>query len=123
MASAATSAMLEPPVNLETRVSRASIVPAVASSPPPGARCVPAFSLRNARRSASVRPPLYASGSLLPLGKNLVVGYDETPCSLAVALALSASASIFATRTFGSFVKSVATVSHTGARVLQSKYN
>jgi len=55
------------------------MVPAVESSPPPGTRCVPALLLMNETRSASVRPPLYASGSVLPLGKNLMVGYEETP--------------------------------------------
>jgi len=76
--------------------------------------------LRKETKSASVRPPLYASGSLLPLGKNLIVGYEETPWSLAVAFEFSASASTLAIKTLCSFAKSVATVSHTGARVLQS---
>ena len=49
-----------------------------------------------------------------------MVGYEETPWSLAVAFELSASASILATKTLGSFAKSVATVSQIGARVLQS---
>lgn len=49
-----------------------------------------------------------------------MVGYDSTPWSWAVALALSAVASTLATMTEGSGLKSLASDSHVGARVLQS---
>ena len=51
--------------------------PARSVRPPPTARCVPHFSLRNSTKSFSVRPPVYASGSALasaPRPKNLSVG-------------------------------------------------
>lgn len=70
--------------------------------------------------SFSLRPPSYGSGTLEPLGKNLMVGYDLTPWSCAVALEFSASASTLAITTLGSLAKSVATVSQIGARLQQN---
>ena len=49
-----------------------------------------------------------------------MVGYDLTPCSSAVDLAFSASASTFAISTEGSDAKSLARISHVGASDLQS---
>lgn len=49
-----------------------------------------------------------------------MVGYDSTPWSSAVALALSAVASTLAMMIEGSDLKSLASASHVGARLLQS---
>lgn len=49
-----------------------------------------------------------------------MVGYDLTPWSWAVDFEFSASASTLAMTTLGSAEKSLATVSHIGARLLQS---
>lgn len=73
--------------------------------------------------SFSDRPPSYGSGVVDPLGKYFMVGYDLTPWSWAVDLEFSASASTLAMMTFGSAEKSLATVSHIGARLLQSIKN
>jgi hypothetical protein len=71
-------------------------------------------------KASSERPPSYRTGSVEPFLKNLMVGYEETPCSVARAFAFSASASTLAIRTLGSLTKSLARVSQIGARVLQS---
>ena len=64
---------------------------------------------------------MYSSPVVDPLGKNLMVGYEPIPFSLAMVSELGDSASTFAMTISLSRMKSLARFSHVGARALQSK--